>query len=101
MGGSSVPGSPKTGAKYKTLLDGLVDIYQRKIEPIEKTYLYEHFYGSLLSESELRAKPMIHLLGQYSTGKTSLIERLLGGRTYPGAHVGPEPTTDRFVAVMD
>lgn len=42
---------------------------------------------------------MVMLLGQYSTGKTTFIKHLLK-TGYPGAHIGPEPTTDRFVAVM-
>ena len=32
-------------------------------------------------------------------GKTSFIRYLLG-RDFPGMHIGPEPTTDRFIAVM-
>jgi len=32
-------------------------------------------------------------------GKTSFIEFLLK-RKFPGQRVGPEPTTDRFIAVM-
>ncbi|KAI3773648.1 hypothetical protein L1987_48178 [Smallanthus sonchifolius] len=39
------------------------------------------------------------LLGQYSTGKTTFIKHLLRS-SYREAHVGPEPTTDRFVVVM-
>lgn len=71
---------------------------------------------------------MVMLLGQYSTGKTTFIKHLLKN-SYPGellfscsfppgaavenllscllfssfwtgAHIGPEPTTDRFVVVM-
>lgn len=42
---------------------------------------------------------MVLLLGQYSVGKTSFIQFLLK-RKFPGMRVGPEPTTDRFVAVM-
>jgi hypothetical protein len=37
--------------------------------------------------------------GQYSVGKTSFIRYLIG-RDFPGARIGPEPTTDRFNAVM-
>ncbi|CAI5488617.1 unnamed protein product [Closterium sp. Naga37s-1] len=37
---------------------------------------------------------------QYSTGKTTFIRHLLS-RPYPGSHIGPEPTTDRFVVVMN
>ena len=39
------------------------------------------------------------LVGQYSVGKTSFIRYLLG-RDFPGMNIGPEPTTDRFFAVM-
>lgn len=47
----------------------------------------------------LAAKPSVLMLGQYSTGKTTFIRHLLG-REYPGANIGPEPTTDRFTVVM-
>jgi GTP-binding protein EngB required for normal cell division len=42
---------------------------------------------------------MILLLGQYSVGKTSFIRYIIG-REFPGARIGPEPTTDRFNVVM-
>ena len=44
------------------------------------------------------SKPMVVLLGQYSVGKTSFIRYLLG-RDFPGQRIGPEPTTDRIVAI--
>jgi EH domain-containing protein 1 len=34
----------------------------------------------------------------HSTGKTSFVEFCLG-RPYPGSHIAPEPSTDRFVVV--
>ena len=39
------------------------------------------------------------LLGQYSVGKTSFIQYILE-QEFPGAHIGPEPTTDRFMSIM-
>jgi GTPase SAR1 family protein len=39
------------------------------------------------------------LLGQYSTGKTTFIRHLID-MDYPGIHIGPEPTTDKFIAVV-
>ncbi len=42
---------------------------------------------------------MILLVGQYSTGKTTFIRYLLE-EDFPGIRIGPEPTTDRFIAVM-
>ena len=52
-----------------------------------------------MKPSDFDAKPMILLLGQYSVGKTSFIRYLIG-KDFPGARIGPEPTTDRFNAVM-
>jgi hypothetical protein len=52
-----------------------------------------------LSEAWFDAKPMVLLIGQYSVGKTSFINYLLG-RSFAGSRIGPEMTTDRFVAVM-
>ena len=49
--------------------------------------------------SEIASKPTVLLLGQYSVGKTSFIRHLIGCE-YPGMHIGPEPTTDRFIAVV-
>lgn len=48
----------------------------------------------------VRPRPQVMLIGQYSVGKTSFIRYILG-RDFPGQRIGPEPTTDRFVAVMD
>lgn len=66
---------------------------------VEKRYKYDEFHGPTLRGSDFDAKPMVLLMGQYSVGKTSFIEWLLR-RPAPGSRVGPEPTTDKFVAVM-
>lgn len=42
---------------------------------------------------------MVMLLGQYSTGKTTFIKHLLQCN-YPGANIGREPTTNRFIDIM-
>lgn len=82
-----------------SITDGLRKIYFNKIRPLEEAYKFGHFFSPLLSEGDFEAKPSVLLLGQYSTGKTTFIKYLLG-RDYPGLHIGPEPTTDRFVVVM-
>ncbi|KAH3745154.1 Receptor Mediated Endocytosis [Pelomyxa schiedti] len=84
---------------YPTVLDGIKRIYADKIRPIEAMYKFEDFHSPLLKDSDFDAKPSVVFLGQYSTGKTSFIRYLLEA-DYPGQNIGPEPTTDRFVAVM-
>ena len=81
------------------ILRGLARLYRRKILPLEIASRYGHFGSPPLSPSDFDAPPMILLLGQYSVGKTSFIKYLLG-RDFPGIRIGPEPTTDRFTAVL-
>ncbi|KAM1762840.1 hypothetical protein ACFX12_005434 [Malus domestica] len=82
-----------------SIVDGLKRLYNEKLKPLELAYRFNDFASPSLTNSDFDAKPMVMLLGQYSTGKTTFIKHLLRC-DYPGAHIGPEPTTDRFVVVM-
>eukprot|EP00602_Paraphysomonas_sp_CaronLab_P001390 CAMPEP_0185026886 /NCGR_PEP_ID=MMETSP1103-20130426/11443_1 /TAXON_ID=36769 /ORGANISM="Paraphysomonas bandaiensis, Strain Caron Lab Isolate" /LENGTH=508 /DNA_ID=CAMNT_0027560621 /DNA_START=82 /DNA_END=1608 /DNA_ORIENTATION=+ len=82
------------------VIEELKRIYKSKIMPLEKLYQYDIFHSPILSDAEFDSKPQVMLIGQYSVGKTSFIRYLLG-KDFPGVRIGPEPTTDRFVAVMD
>jgi len=82
-----------------SVVDGLKKLYEHKIKPIEELYRFPDFHSPLMRDSDFDAKPMILLIGQYSTGKTTFIEYILQ-RHYPGSNIGPEPTTDKFIAVM-
>ena len=68
------------------------------MKPFEEQYRFGSFFSPLLTDADFDGKPQVLLLGQYSTGKTTFIRHLIG-REYPGANIGPEPTTDRFVVV--
>lgn len=52
---------------YRPLMDELKETYRRKIKPLETTYNFEGFHSAPLSDSDIEAKPMVLLLGQYST----------------------------------
>ncbi|XP_024363827.1 EH domain-containing protein 1 [Physcomitrium patens] len=82
-----------------SIVDGLKKLYLEKLKPLEVAYRFNDFVSPILTDSDFDAKPQVMLLGQYSTGKTTFIKHLLRS-SYPGAHIGPEPTTDRFVVVM-
>lgn len=83
-----------------SVIDGLKRLYVEKLRPLEALYKFNDFVSPLLSDSDFDSVPMVMLLGQYSTGKTTFIKSLLR-QAYPGSHIGPEPTTDRFVVVMN
>ena len=75
---------------FESVADGLKNLYNAKIKPVEMAYRFGEFYSPYLLDADFDAKPMVLLLGQYSVGKTSFIKYLLG-RDFPGAHIGPEP----------
>jgi len=83
---------------FHSVADGLQKIYKEKLLPVEKDHLFHQFYSPELVDSDFSSRPMVLLLGQYSTGKSTFIRHLLG-RDYPGLRIGPEPTTDKFVAI--
>ncbi|KAI9505568.1 hypothetical protein GGI25_000933 [Coemansia spiralis] len=85
---------------YQETVRQLQKTYAKKIKPLEQSYCFEGFHSAPLTPQDIGSKPMVLLLGQYSTGKTTFVEYLLG-ESYPGAHIGIEPTTDRFVAIMN
>ena len=68
--------------------------------PLEEMTSFTKLCDPPYSEADVRAKPILLLMGQYSTGKTTFIRALLNGQEYEGSHIGAEPTTDCFMAVM-
>lgn len=79
---------------YDSVVDGLRDIYKAKLLPLEKEYNFHDFHSPALDDPDFDARPMVMLVGQYSTGKTTFIRYLLES-DFPGIRIGPEPTTDR------
>eukprot|EP00045_Choanoeca_perplexa_P001809 m.21868 g.21868 ORF g.21868 m.21868 type:complete len:542 (-) comp11172_c0_seq1:40-1665(-) len=96
-------GAPKAKQEdqqvFFSAVDGLKKLYKERIKPVEELYKFRAMNSAMLTDADFDAKPQVLLLGQYSVGKTSFIQYLLE-QEFPGAHVGPEPTTDRFMAVM-
>ena len=92
--------APERDPQTQKVIEELKRVYKTKVLPLEQTYRYDMFNQPFMSDAEFDSKPQVLLVGQYSVGKTSFIRYLLG-RDFPGQRIGPEPTTDRFVAVMD
>jgi hypothetical protein len=73
-------------------------LFLKTLKPLEEKFLFSKFHAPPLEDADFSAKPMVLLIGQYSTGKTSFIKYLLG-QDFPGIRIGPEPTTDKFNVV--
>ncbi|KAL3873049.1 hypothetical protein ACJMK2_036210 [Sinanodonta woodiana] len=85
---------------YANVAEGLKKLYKTKLLPLEESYKFHDFHSPQLDDPDFDSKPMILLIGQYSTGKTTFI-RYLMEQDFPGMRIGPEPTTDRFIVIMD
>ena len=73
--------------KSEMVLQKLMHIYKRKVMPLEKAYKFDVFQTSTLTEGDIKANPMVLLIGQYSVGKTTFIKYLLE-RDHPGMRIG-------------
>ena len=51
-------------------------IYRDKIRPLEEQYMVNQFHYPLLTDDDFDAKPMILLVGSYSTGKVRVLIRM-------------------------
>ena len=90
-------------ASSKFIVQKLKELYYNHVVDAEKRY-HLHFNFCLptdgpIKANEFDAAPMVLLIGQYSTGKTTFVSHLLG-EDFPGMHIGPEPTTDKFMALF-
>ncbi|XP_034556680.1 EH domain-containing protein 2-like [Notolabrus celidotus] len=91
--------NPKTLGDVNMVTEELKNLYNKRLLPIEKYYSFHHFHSPSYEEADFNNKPMVLVMGQYSTGKTTFI-RYLVEQDFPGSRVGPEPTTDCFTALM-
>jgi hypothetical protein len=69
---SSSPLASMTGPKQSELspiLDELKRYYRTKILPVEQAFKFEDFHSPSLTDTDFESKPMVLLIGQYSTGK--------------------------------
>ena len=53
-------------------------IYKEKLLPLEKEYKFHDFHSPALGDADFSAKPMVMLVGQYSTGKFAYYIGILG-----------------------
>ncbi|KAL7548826.1 hypothetical protein ACHAWF_012086 [Thalassiosira exigua] len=112
----------KAGDASREVLNDLRDLYMNKILPVEQLCQFKRMGGQSLDHASFNAPPILMLIGPYSSGKRqthqtvldlwricfSILQILVGktsfihhlvGKQFPGERVGPEPTTDKFIAI--
>lgn len=89
---------PREHEEYQSLAARLQELYAEKLLPLERESSFHVFQSAELPPAHFSSRPMVLLMGHYSTGKTTFVRHLLG-EDYQGMHIGPEPTTDKFTVI--
>lgn len=90
-----------TDKKVENVLEELKDIYQNSIKPLEDLYMYKMMGKNTITDGEIKAKPVVVFLGPWSTGKSTMINYLVGLEDdVHQLHTGAEPTTSDFTVLM-
>lgn len=78
--------------KTKELQKNLIELIAKDLSPIA----FKYAYSSTSLESQVKWKPLVLILGNYSSGKSTLINELLG---FSAQKTGQAPTEDCFTVI--
>ena len=57
---------------FSGVTEGVKTIYREKVKPLEEQYMVRDFHYPLLTDDDFDAKPLVLLIGSYSTGKCTV-----------------------------
>jgi len=83
----------------RMVVQRLKSLYMERLRPMELDSHFAHFHDAALTASELEARPQVLMVGQYSTGKTSLVKWVTGIDS-SFFDIRPQPSTDKFMAIV-
>ncbi|XP_076321687.1 sarcalumenin-like [Tachypleus tridentatus] len=84
----------------QTILNDMKKIYNNAIKPLENLYKYREISDRQLGDSEIFGMPMVLFLGSWSSGKSNIINYLMGNeRTNTARKTAPEPTDSVFTVI--
>nr|XP_006823804.1 PREDICTED: sarcalumenin-like [Saccoglossus kowalevskii] len=87
---------------FHNTLKNLKYIYKNSILPMEEAYKYTELGHQTITDGEITGKPMVLFLGPWSTGKSTMINYLIGMEgTADSLHTGAQPTTSDFTVIMN
>ena len=52
----------------------ILNFFQDYLLPLEKEYVFHEFHSPKLEDADFDGKPLVMMVGQYSTGKTTFIK---------------------------
>ena len=58
---------------YEDVTSGMKQVYKESLLPLEREYKFHDFHSPMLMDPDFHGKPLVILVGQFSTGKTTFI----------------------------
>ena len=58
---------------FDGVAEGLKEIYKKKLLPLERESRFHEIQSPMMEDPDFDGKPLVMLIGQYSTGKTTFI----------------------------
>lgn len=65
--------NPKAAGEVQVVTEELRNLYHKRLLPIEKHCSFHHFHSPAYQDADFDCRPMVLVMGQYSTGKTTFI----------------------------
>ena len=59
---------------FEDVTSGLKQVYKDYLLPVESEYNFHDFHSPKLDDPDFDGKPLVMVIGQYSTGKTTFIK---------------------------
>ena len=87
---STIAATVNQASDLSPVVEQLKVMYKQKILPLEKDYKFEDFHSPGMTDTDFDAKPMVLLIGQYSTGST---------HTHITAHIRTSPYASCILSV--
>lgn len=76
-------------------------LYENAVRPLEQLYKFKDISTRQMGDAEIFSKPMVLFMGPWSTGKSAIINYLLGTEfTRHALKTGAEPTSNSFTVIM-
>lgn len=93
---------PKVSGSVE-VMDNVVNeikkLYRSKLLPLEELSQFHQLHSAKLEDIDFEAKPMVLIVGQHSSARTTFIHYLLDCEP-PAAYLKADPITDRFITLI-
>ena len=66
--------SPQALEDVRVVTEEMKNLYYKRLLPVEKHSSFSHFHSPSYEDADFDNKPMVLVMGQYSTGKTTFIK---------------------------